>query len=192
MRLPVPDPLAVLARGQGLLDQAASLLPRAFALLGRAEVLVRDAGALIERIEVTRTAADAVVKSTDRVVSDANALIVRTAGTVGSVEPTIDRAQRLLDSFAPSLDRLQPILDRLAQSTGPDEIEALIKLVDHLPMLVDRLESDVLPILANMENVGADIHDLLDMATEVNEMLARLPGMGKARQRVEDKQAARD
>lgn len=192
MRLPVPDPLAVLARGQGLLDQATSLLPRAFALLSQAEALVRDAGALVQRIEETRSAADEVVERTDRVVTDANALIVRTAGTVGSVEPTVDRAQRLLDSFAPSLERLQPILDLLAKSTNPDEIQALVKLVDHLPMLVDRLETDILPILTNMENVGADIHDLLDMATEVNEMLAWLPGMGKARQRVEDKQAARD
>ncbi len=192
MRLPVPDPLAVISRGQGLLDQATSLLPRAFALLGEAETLVRGANALIERIEATRTAADEVVQRTDRVVSDANALIVRTAGTVGSVEPTLERAQRLLDTFAPSLERLQPTLDRLAQSTSPDEVEALVKLVDHLPMLVGRLETDILPILANMENVGADIHDLLDMATEVNGMLARLPGMGKARQRVEDRQASRD
>lgn len=191
MRLPVPDPLAVLARGQGLLDQATSLLPRAFSLLGEAEALVREANALIQRIETTRAAADEVVQRTDRVVTDANALIVRTAGTVGSVEPTVDRAQRLLDSFAPSLERLQPTLDRLAESTSPDEIEALVKLIDHLPMLVGKLETEILPILANMEHVGEDIHDLLDMATEVNHMLARLPGMGKARQRVEDKQAAR-
>ncbi|MGJ9424161.1 hypothetical protein [Aeromicrobium sp. CF3.5] len=192
MRLPVPDPLAVLARGQGLIDQATSLLPRALALLGEAETLVRGANALIERIEETRAAADEVVQRTDRVVADANALIVRTAGTVGSVEPTLDRAQRLLDSFAPSLERLQPTLDRLARSTSPEEVEALVQLVDHLPMLVGTLETDLLPIISNMENVGADIHDLLDMATEVNAMMAKLPGMGRARQRVEDRQASRD
>lgn len=192
MRLPVPDPRSLLVRGQWLVDQAASLLPRAVSLLGDAEALVREAGALVQRIEATRVAADEVVERTDRVVTDANALIVRTAGTVGSVEPTVERAQRLLDSFAPSLDRLQPILDRVLETTSPDEIEALVRLVDHLPMLVDRLETEILPILANMENVGADIHDLLDMATEVNLMLGKLPGMGKARQRIEDKQAARD
>lgn len=191
MRLPIPGPAAVIAQGQSLADQALTLLPRAFALLDDAEALVRRAGVLVDRIDETRRAADGVVERTAAVVSDANALIVRTAGTVASVEPTLERAQRLLDTFAPSLETLQPTLDRLAKSTSPEEIDALVRLVDHLPMLVDKLETDILPILENMKNVGDDIHDLLDTAQEFNEMLAKVPGMGRIKQRVEDKQADR-
>jgi phage shock protein A len=189
MRVNLPDPLGVIALGQSALDQAASLLPRTVALLGEAESLVRRAHDLVDRIEGTRAAADAVVERTDQVVTDANALIVRAAGTLASVEPTVERAQRLLDSFTPSLEALQPTLERLGRTTKPDEVEALVRLIDHLPMLVGRIEDDVVPILENMDTVGDDIHDLLDMATEINEMIARLPGMGRVRKRIDEEQA---
>lgn len=192
MRLPVLDPRVVLTHGTTMVEEALSLLPRAVGLLAQAEDLVRRAGDLVERIEVTRQGADAVVVRTDEVVTDANALIVRTAGTLASVEPTLERAQRLLDTFAPSLESLQPTLERIARTTKPDEVEALVRLIDHLPMLVGRIEDDVVPILENMDTVGDDIHDLLDMATEINEMIARLPGMGRVRKRIDAQQARED
>ncbi len=178
MRLPVPDPrpaLTLVGQGRQLLEDLAGALPRVLALLDRGEVLLTSVEELVARIEATRESADKV--------------IIRTAGTVGSVEPTIARAQRLLDTMAPSLEQLQPTLQRLAESTSPEEVEALIRLIDHLPDLVDRTITDILPIVENMKSVAPDIHDMLDTMHELNEMIAKIPGMGRIRQRVEDKQA---
>lgn len=178
MRLPVPDPrsaLSLVGQGRQLLEDLAGALPRVLALLDRGEALLTSVEQLVARIETTRESADKV--------------IIRTAGTVGSVEPTIARAQRLLDTMAPSLEQLQPILERFAKSTSPEEVEALIRLIDHLPDLVDKTINDILPIVENMKSVAPDIHDMLDTMHELNEMIAKIPGMGRIRQRVEDKQA---
>ena len=192
LQLPGPrDALAVLAAAQALTEQALSALPRVLALLDAAERLLPRVDALITRIESTREAADAVVARTDGVITSVDRLIVRVAGTVGSVEPTIDRAQRLLDDFAPSLEKLRPTLERLAETTDPAEVDALVQLVDHLPLLVDKIEDHVLPMLESLQSVGPDIHDLLDATREVNEMLGKIPGMGRIRARVEEKQAAK-
>jgi len=175
MRLPLGDPrdaLALISRGPVLVEQAFALVPRTLALLDSAEALLKRADALIDRIDDTR--------------SEADALIVRTAGTVGSVEPTIERLQALLDSFAPSLERLQPTLTRLAETTHPDEVDAMVKLIDQLPDLVERLESDILPMLVTLRTVGPDVHDLLDITRELNQMLGEVPGMGRVKRRVEE------
>lgn len=189
MRLPIGDPrdaLALIGRGPALVEQAFALLPRASALLDSAEALIGRVDGLVDRIESTRLAADEVVERTGGTLDEANAMIVRAAGTIGSVEPTVERAQALLDSFAPSLERLQPTLDRLAETTHPDEVDAMVKLIDHLPDLVERLESDILPMLVTLRTVGPDVHDLLEITRELNTMLGKLPGMGRVKRRVEE------
>ncbi|MGA8988176.1 hypothetical protein [Aeromicrobium sp.] len=188
MRLSLPDPRAAL----GLVDEMTSVLPRLLALLTIAERTLARVDGLLDRIDATRESADAVIERTDVTVTKANALIVRAAGTLGSLDPTVDRAQGLLDSFAPVIDELQPILERLVRSTSPEEVAAVVRLVDHMPMLVDKLTEDILPIIETMGTVAPDIHDLLDTAHELNEMLVKIPGMGRIRRRVDEHQSAED
>ncbi|MCR4512584.1 hypothetical protein [Aeromicrobium sp. 50.2.37] len=171
----LPDP----RRLPELVDAAASALPRALGLLASAEDLVRRAHRLVDDIDATRAAADAVV--------------VRTAGTVASVQPTLDRAQAMVETFGPVLDDLAPIaknlmptLQRISETTSPEEIEALVGLIDHLPMLVDKLETDIVPILEDMKNVGPDIHALLDTATDLAAMLEKVPGLNRRRRDDDD------
>ncbi len=191
MRLPIPDPRDVATlglRGVALAEGLTSALPRALALLSAVEGLVARAAVLVDQIDATRQAADEVVARTNETVDSANAVIIRTAGTVASVEPTLERAERLLDMFAPTLEKLHPVIDRLAETTDPKEVDALVGLVDHLPQLVDRLETDIVPMLANLKTVAPDIHDMLDVTRELNLMLAKLPGMGRIKKRVDEQQ----
>lgn len=207
MRLPIPDPrdaVTLVGQARQLIEDVAGTLPRALTLLGQAEALIARVDVLVDRIEQTRQSADGVVARVgetidraeesvgriDRTITSADKLVLRAAGLVGSIEPTVHRAQHLLDSFAPSLELLRPTLERLAESTSPEEIEALVQLIDHTPELVDRLVADILPIVENMRSVAPDIHDMLDTMHELNEMIAKIPGMGRIRQRVEDKQAS--
>ncbi|MEH3033565.1 MAG: hypothetical protein PGN07_05905 [Aeromicrobium erythreum] len=168
LRLPDPRRLPDLAAG------VAALLPRVVGLLDSAEQLLERAHRLVDDIDATRAAADAVV--------------VRTAGTVASVQPTLDRAATMVDTLGPVVDdlgpvaeQLLPVLQKIADTTSPEEIEALVGLIDHLPMLVGKLESDIVPILEDMKNVGPDIHALLDTATDLARMLEKVPGLNRRR-----------
>ncbi|MFC6285403.1 hypothetical protein ACFP3Q_05665 [Nocardioides sp. GCM10027113] len=177
MRLPpLPDP-------RDLLRDGVQLVERVTGLLGTAEELVASAGrvmaageellgridGLVDRIEATRAAADEVVAATDT---------------------TRQRADALIERFEPSLTALQPTLDRLAETTDPREVDAMVALIDQLPLLAAKMETDVIPVLNSLTTVAPDLHDLLDTSRELNEMLAKLPGMGRIRKRVDDQQEA--
>jgi hypothetical protein len=85
---------------------------------------------------------------------------------------------------------MQPMLERLAETTNPAEVDAVVGLVDRLPALADRVESDVLPVVETLQSVGPDLRELLDIASELNEVLGRVPGMGRIKKRVEEEHTA--
>ena len=51
-----------------------------------------------------------------------------------------------------------------------------------------RHSGDALPV----DSVAPDVHDLLDLTRELNVMLAKVPGMGRVKKRVDEQQAADD
>jgi hypothetical protein len=86
------------------------------------------------------------------------------------------------------MTQLVPVLDRIAKTTDPDEVEAIVALVGQLPALADRMESDIMPMLENLSSVAPDLHDLLDVSRELNEILGKLPGLRGIKKRVEKEQ----
>jgi len=188
MRLPVPGPrdvVRLVERGAEAVELLLSAAPRVNALLDEADRLLTKVDDLVERIEVTRASADGVVRRTDEVVSRAERLVTGT-------DPLVVRLGRLLDSMEPSLAALQPTLERLAETTDPKEVDALVTLVDHLPVVALKMENDVIPVLDSLSSVAPDLHDLLDASRQLNEMLAVLPGLGKAKKKVDEEQAEND
>src|SRR6476620_1398669 len=164
MRLPVPGPrdvMSALERGSEQVEALLGAVPRALALLDRAEVLLERASATVDRVggvvdaasaEVARvgTVVDAATGEVDRV----GAVVAAAATQIDRVGPVVDgarvqavRAGGLLDALEPSLTKLQPTLQTLADTTHPDEVAALVTLVDQLPALATQVERDVLPIL---------------------------------------------
>ena len=177
MRLPGPRDLVTLVERSS--EQLVALLPRATELLGSAERLVRDAGALVDRIEATRSEAQALVeRPTTR----------RAVALLAALEPAAERAVTLLESMEPSLLKLLPTLERLAETTDPREVDAMVAMIDQLPLLAAKLETDVIPVLNTLTTVSPDLHDLLDVSRELNLMLAKLPGMGRVKRRVDEQQ----
>ena len=65
---------------------------------------------------------------------------------------------------------------------------ALVRLVDTLPELTARVETDVLPVLTTLGSVAPDVHDLLTVARELNDMLAKIPGMGRLKRRIDEEE----
>lgn len=191
MRLPLPGPRDVLSALERGGDQAEALLgavPRVLALLGTAETAFPRALALLDSAETLLAGASSAIGRVRTITEDAAGVIERTRSVVDRAEVQVDRVTELLDSFAPSLVTLQPTLETLAETTHPDEIKAFVGLVDQLPELTARMESDVLPILATLGSVAPDIHDLLTVARELNDMLAKVPGMGRIKKRIDEEE----
>lgn len=188
--------MRLLERGAEAVEVMLEAAPRVMSLLDDAEALLRRADTLIARIDQTRASADDVVRRTDAVVGRAEALLGRTDGVVDRAEDALTetarltgRLRELLDLTEPSLVKLQPVLDRLAETTHPEEVDALVQLVDTLPLLAERMESEIVPIMESMSTVGPDIHDLLDLTRELNGMLASVPGLSRVKKRIDEEQA---
>lgn len=170
MRIPGPTDL-FRAAGQGYeaIEQAIALVPKAAELL-------TSATALIGR-------AEALLASTEQVVA-------RVQGVSAKAESAVDRTTALLDGLEPAMTRLQPVLTTLADTTSADEVAAVVQIVDLLPQIATTLHTDVLPVLGTLDSVAPDLRQLLMMSTELNEMLALIPGMGRVRRRFEEQLAA--
>lgn len=214
MRLPVPGPrdlLAVLEKGADQVEALLGAVPRVLTLLDQAEVLLVRASAAIDQVEAVTRDAAAVVVHTNAVVDRAEALVGRSGGAVdgaealvGRTDGVVDRAEvlvgdtdglvrrlaTLLELVEGPMTTLEPTLRTLADTTHPEEVAALVQLIDHLPELTTRVETDVLPVLSTLGTVAPDLHDLLDVSRELNEMLGKLPGLGRIKRRVEEEQEA--
>jgi hypothetical protein len=59
-------------------------------------------------------------------------------------------------------------------------------LIDHLPTVTLQVERDVLPVMASLGSVAPDLHELLDVSRELNEILGKIPGIGRLKRRVEE------
>jgi ABC-type transporter Mla subunit MlaD len=196
MRLPGPRDLGTLITlVERSSEQVVALLPRATELLGSAGRLLGDATALLDRIETTRVDAQALVERTEVTRSRADELVAdlvpttrRAVALLAALEPTAERASALLESMEPSLLKLQPTLERLAETTDPREVDAMVAMIDQLPLLAAKLETDVIPVLDTLTTVAPDLHDLLDVSKELNLMLGKLPGMGRVKKRVDEQQ----
>jgi uncharacterized protein YoxC len=186
VRLPLPGPrdlLQVLERGADSVEQLLAAVPRLLALVGTAEGLLGRVETLVARIEETRGSAQTVVDRIDPVVTRAEGLLT----TLG---PLNDRLKVLLDDIEPPLTKLQPVLDRFAETTHPEEVDAMVHLIDHLPLLADKMETDIIPVLDSLNTVAPDLHDLLDVSKELNEMLGQIPGISRMKRRIDKEQAA--
>lgn len=156
MRLPVPGPGELI----GAVRELTSTLSEVVRGVTRALALIPRAEELIGRI--------------DTVVSDVE-------GIAGRADSAVRRAEELLAAYEEPLRQLVPTVRRLAETVDPAEVEAAVSLVDRLPRLLDAVDRDVLPMLAQLQAVGPDVHELLDIVDDVRRMVAGLPGVGMLR-----------
>jgi hypothetical protein len=150
--------------------------------------VVDAATAEVGRVGGVVDAATAEVGRVGGVVDAATTEVARVGTVVDGAAVQAGRAGGLLDALEPSLTKLQPTLQTLADTTHPDEVAALVTLVDHLPAVTEQFERDILPVLATLGSVAPDLHDLLDVSRELNEILGKIPGMGRIKRRVEEEE----
>jgi hypothetical protein len=204
LRLPtVPGPTDVLDAAIDVRDAATAVLglvPRAATAMSRVEQLLDRADAVVTRAEGLVTRADATVTQAEAVNSSAGVAMARSRRTIDVAEITtrdagravegasglLDRVDVLMTTWEKPLRTLAPVAERFASSLDPAEVQAAISLIDRMPLVLDHLENDVLPMLAQLDRVGPDIHELLEVVEDLRRVVTGLPGVGLLRRRGED------
>ncbi len=182
MRFPGPNDVVKLAeRSYEAAERAISLVPRLIVIVAEVEQILVAVRAMIAQIETTQLlAADAVVR-TEAVVTRAERVVGRTEKLTSTLVP-------LAEKFEPTLAKLEPMAAHLADTTSPAEVEAVVKLIDMLPDVAAKMQSDIIPVLDTLGTVAPDLRDLLDIAKQVNEMLGAVPGLGRVKKKIDERQ----
>ncbi|MFG1778578.1 hypothetical protein ACGFIG_19370 [Micromonospora sp. NPDC049048] len=190
---------ATVDRIDGMVDRIEQTLDRTDRVLTDAEGAVREVAvisaaattAIETATEVAAAAAvvvgeaEKVARTAGAVVAEADAVAGRAAGTVGTAAEAAATAAELLAAYEPTLRRGAPMANRFVEQLSHEEVTAAIRLVDELPKLKQHLTADILPILATLDRVGPDLHDLLDVTRDLKLAVAGIPGLGMLRRRGE-------
>jgi hypothetical protein len=130
--------------------------------------------ALLDRINGISTKAEVAVLAAYETVGAAAAAIEQASTITATAAP-------LLASYTEPLRRLEPAVRRLAETTDAQEVDALVKLIDRLPRLVNAMDDDVMPLLDRLDQSGPDLNQLLDSVSDLNRMAGRLPKVFRRR-----------
>ncbi|MEU9506355.1 hypothetical protein AB0D32_08735 [Micromonospora sp. NPDC048170] len=197
---------ALLNRVDGVVDRIDGMVDRIERTLDRTDRVLTDAEGAVREVTVISAAAttaietatevaaaaavvvgeaEKVSRAAGAVVAEADAVAGRAAGTVGAAAEAAATAGELLTAYEPALRRAAPMANRFVEQLSHEEVTAAIRLVDELPKLKQHLSADILPILATLDRVGPDLHDLLDVTRDLKLAVAGIPGLGMLRRRGE-------
>ena len=179
--LPLPGPGDVV----GALGEVAGLPTRVDALMDRFE-------AIADRADAALGEAEALLARTCKVLDNADSVQRKARHTVDGAKGVLERSDAMLTGWDEPLQRLLPSLRRLAGSISPQEIDAATTLIDRLPALLEHVDSDLLPLLRQLEQVGPDVHEILEVVDDVRRVLSGVPGVGLLRDRGDDEPPPKD
>ncbi|MFC3504907.1 hypothetical protein ACFOOK_28615 [Micromonospora krabiensis] len=206
MAIPLPRPSTVVGLTRSALDQAlgsaasfAAVPARAFAVLDDVEALLARINGVVDRIERTLDRTDRVLDDAESAVRTATEVAAAAASVVGEAQEVsrtagsvVTEAQsvaatagELLTAYEPALRRAAPMASRFVEQLSHEEVTAAIRLIDDLPKLREHLTGDILPILATLDRVGPDLHDLLAVTRDLKLAVAGIPGLNILRRRGE-------
>ncbi|GHH53682.1 hypothetical protein [Lentzea cavernae] len=181
---------------------AAAVPSRVLSLIGEVEQLVRKVNGTIYAVDGIVARADVLVDRTANVVADAEKAVDEVRAITASASDVAERAglvvtkaghtattaNELIDMYEPLAKQAQPLAKRFVEELSPHEVEAAIKLVDELPVLTEHLISDILPILATLDKVGPEVHQLLEVTSDMRQAILGIPGFAFMRRRGEKKE----
>jgi hypothetical protein len=187
---------------------AATIPVRAVALIGQTELLINRitlaagrAEELIDRVSAVVTEAESAVADTRAIttaaaiaVDEAAAIATRAGTAVAEVGTVVTRANTvageievMVGDYSPTLRQAAPLAARFVSELTPDEVTAAIRMIDELPALQRHLVHDVMPLLGKLDQVGPDLHKLLEVTEDLHLAIAGLPGLKMLRRRGEER-----
>jgi ABC-type transporter Mla subunit MlaD len=187
LSLPRPSTLfdfafATAGKAVGTAMAVASAPARLLRLVDEAEVLVARVTAVVDTAERATSEAQAVTASAAVVAQES-------ARTSAAAVVVLEQTARTARTVEELIIAYEPAARRFVEELSAEEVEAAIRMIDELPRLAHHLNADVLPILATLDRVGPDIHELLGVTRDVRQAILGIPGFGMLRRRGEEKDA---
>lgn len=200
MRIPGPGGvLRLVGQTFDAMQTAVGLVPRLVVIVADVEALVARVQRVVGEVEAIQLRAaltlDRVAEiqaGVDDVRRNAATLVERTGGVVDVAGALTARLEPIVLTYEPILHLLEPAASRLATTTSQDEIDAMVVLIDMLPAIAGKLDRDILPVLDTLATVAPDLRDLLDVSKELNELIGAVPGLGRVKKRIEERQQDAD
>jgi len=175
----VGDAQALVGRVDDVAGRAAEVAESAAGVADRADSVAESAAGVAVR-------AGSVADRADQVVDQIIPVTGAAEGVLESVGTTSAGAQALLEVFQPMTERGAPLLQHFIDEFSVEELQALIKLVDQVPQFTEHMETDIMPILATLDRVGPDMHELLEVLKDVRLAIQGVPGLSLFRRRGAD------
>ncbi len=170
----------IVARVGSTVDSADGVVGRVSATVDVADDLVIEAGGLIGRVEPLLDFADSALAPVKPVVE---ALLVDAELSPETAGKVATRLTEVLVWADKTIALLEPIADEILESVEPEEIRAVVRFIDHLPALGDSLENDVMPVIASLDTVAPEVHQILEVAQHCLEAVKGIPGFQLLRRR---------
>ena len=177
-----------------LADEAERLIGRVAQVVGEAERTAAGAGRVLSEAESVALGAGRVVGSAAATTDAATAIITDAAATTGAASAAVLRvakatgeAEELLNAYGDTLRKAAPLAAQFVSELSADEVRAAIKMVDALPALRHHLTDDVMPLLGKLDQMGPDLHKLLEVTEDLHLAIAGLPGLKMLRRRGEER-----
>ena len=171
----------------GLLGQAELLVNRITVIADQAEALVGRVSGVADQAEATAREARTITAAAALAVEEVARISVEASAVIGTVDTATAEARSMLDAYAPTLRRAAPLAARFVDELSTEEVTAAIRMVDTLPRLRMHLVEDVIPLLGKLDQVGPDLHKLLEVTEDLHLAIAGLPGLRMLRRRGEDR-----
>lgn len=130
-----------------------------------------------------------MVGRVDQVVEQVIPVTGAAEAVLESVGVTSAGAQALVEILTPIAEQGAPLLRQFVDAFSDEEVEALIKLIDQVPLFTEHMETDIMPILATLDRVGPDVHELLDVLKDVRLAIEGVPGLRLLRRRGSEREA---
>lgn len=167
---------------QTVLTDADHLVRRVDPLLVAVRTTAGGAAELVTRASGVADGAGVVIDKATAVAERAGAVVEQASGAAGG-------ATELLGVYRPIAQQAAPLARRFVTEFSEEEVLAAIRLVDQLPQLTEHMENDIMPILATLDRVGPDVHELLEQLKEMRQAIQGIPGLGFFRRRGEREDA---
>jgi len=172
----------------GLLGQTELLVSRVTMIADEAEGLIQRVAAAVDEVGMTVAEARTIAAAAAGVVGQATEVSTRAAAVVEQAEAAAVETGRMLDAYSPTLMKGAPLAQRFVDELSPEEVTAAIRMIDQLPALRAHLVDDVMPLLGKLDQVGPDLHKLLEVTEDLRLAIAGIPGLKLLRRRGEDRE----
>jgi methyl-accepting chemotaxis protein len=157
-------------------DRAAAMLDGIEKLIARIEDLADRTDQLVNRVDVISAEVAAIVVTADRVADGAAGVLVRADQISGGVN-------ELLTTYQPMAAQAAPLARTVVDGLSQPEVAAAVELVERVPGLLETVATDIMPVLATLDRVGPDMHELLFVVKDLRHAINGIPGVAYLRRR---------